>query len=496
MTILAGFSSSRQGSCAAEPGGADIALHRRQDRRRGDRRAAVAAERRPGRGRVPAATSRRRRRSHSSGWSASCPAISTSRSVVHQSTSIPTGLIGTRCRHQRRSRRRRVVVVGAAGPGGVGQCDRPAGPYRGGARGDRSARLPAGARPDTPADRRIRRRSRRRRPHRRGSAELAKQWSVRLRIASFTVRPVTMFGGSIEPSAEDLVVQQWSRRTFDDIAKQLNACSRPHRGSRRRRGDRNRPRLARGRGRRSLGIRRHAAARIGRGRTNGSGIPRLGRLEDPASRPGARDDRAETPNAGIGRTRPLAGRFRAASFSPSGASAFPTIGGSIWSIVCCCGRREIPDSSTRSPTTGSWTRRCTDSSREHSCRTRCPRRSTSTPRGSAPSSTFSARGSRISPVRARRPGQYLEAVEVIAERGIDSTVSLKLSQLGLTVDGAACAANLAMILERAQGARGRCRGRHGAERPGRQDAGRVPGGHRPLSADPPGHSGVPASHPV
>lgn len=46
-------------------------------------------------------------------------------------------------------------------------------------------------------------------------------------------------------------------------------------------------------------------------------------------------------------------------------------------------------------------------------------------------------------------GQYLEAVEVIAERGIDSTVSLKLSQLGLTVDGAACAASLARILERA-----------------------------------------------
>ena len=45
---------------------------------------------------------------------------------------------------------------------------------------------------------------------------------------------------------------------------------------------------------------------------------------------------------------------------------------------------------------------------------------------------------------------YLEAAEVIAERGIDSTVSLKLSQLGLTVDRAACAANLAMILERAK----------------------------------------------
>jgi hypothetical protein len=30
------------------------------------------------------------------------------------------------------------------------------------------------------------------------SAELARQWSVRMRIASFTVRPTTTFGGSIE----------------------------------------------------------------------------------------------------------------------------------------------------------------------------------------------------------------------------------------------------------------------------------------------------------
>ena len=45
------------------------------------------------------------------------------------------------------------------------------------------------------------------------SAELAKQWKVRLRIASFTVRPFTMFGGSIERSAEELVVQQWTRKT-------------------------------------------------------------------------------------------------------------------------------------------------------------------------------------------------------------------------------------------------------------------------------------------
>jgi nucleotide-binding universal stress UspA family protein len=56
------------------------------------------------------------------------------------------------------------------------------------------------------------------------SAELAKQWRVRLRIASFTVRPVTMFGGSIERSAEELVVQQWTRRTMDAAMKQLEGA--------------------------------------------------------------------------------------------------------------------------------------------------------------------------------------------------------------------------------------------------------------------------------
>jgi nucleotide-binding universal stress UspA family protein len=54
------------------------------------------------------------------------------------------------------------------------------------------------------------------------AAELAKQWPVQLRIVSFTVRPLTVFSGSIEPSAEDLVVHQWARRTVDDITKQLN----------------------------------------------------------------------------------------------------------------------------------------------------------------------------------------------------------------------------------------------------------------------------------
>jgi nucleotide-binding universal stress UspA family protein len=54
------------------------------------------------------------------------------------------------------------------------------------------------------------------------SAELAKEWGARLRIASFTVRPFTMFGGSIERSAEELVIQQWARRTTDAVIKQLD----------------------------------------------------------------------------------------------------------------------------------------------------------------------------------------------------------------------------------------------------------------------------------
>lgn len=53
------------------------------------------------------------------------------------------------------------------------------------------------------------------------SAELAERWSARLRIASFTVRPVTMFSGSIEAAAEDLVVEQWARSTQEGIAAQL-----------------------------------------------------------------------------------------------------------------------------------------------------------------------------------------------------------------------------------------------------------------------------------
>ncbi|BBY15306.1 universal stress protein [Mycolicibacterium litorale] len=54
------------------------------------------------------------------------------------------------------------------------------------------------------------------------AVELAVRWSVRLRIASFSVRPVAVFGGSFEPSAESLVVEQWSKRTEEEVTRQLD----------------------------------------------------------------------------------------------------------------------------------------------------------------------------------------------------------------------------------------------------------------------------------
>src|ERR687889_1527564 len=48
--------------------------------------------------------------------------------------------------------------------------------------------------------------------------------------------------------------------------------------------------------------------------------------------------------------------------------------------------------------------------------------------------------------------QYEEAADAIAARGLDSTMSIKLSQLGQTVDRAACRTNLTRILDRAKSA--------------------------------------------
>jgi proline dehydrogenase len=46
--------------------------------------------------------------------------------------------------------------------------------------------------------------------------------------------------------------------------------------------------------------------------------------------------------------------------------------------------------------------------------------------------------------------QYEEATDAIAERGLDASISIKLSQLGQTVDRDACVANLNEILDHAQ----------------------------------------------
>jgi proline dehydrogenase len=48
--------------------------------------------------------------------------------------------------------------------------------------------------------------------------------------------------------------------------------------------------------------------------------------------------------------------------------------------------------------------------------------------------------------------QYEEAVEAISARGLDATISIKLSQLGQTVDRGACVTNLNRILDRAHAA--------------------------------------------
>ena len=45
--------------------------------------------------------------------------------------------------------------------------------------------------------------------------------------------------------------------------------------------------------------------------------------------------------------------------------------------------------------------------------------------------------------------EYLAAISAIAERRIDATVSLKLSQLGLVIDPQVCASNLGTILDKA-----------------------------------------------
>jgi nucleotide-binding universal stress UspA family protein len=220
MTIIAGFSSSRQGT-------APLNLAAQISRWTGDKVVAAAIVERPWPAKddpieheylrhvtSQAAHSLDRVVGH-------LPADLDIPTVVHQSTSIPTGLIELATAHNAST-----VVVGSSSSGLLGRV----------ALGSVTERLVhTAAVPVAIAPRGYPLGSA---PIRRltaayggeadingliaATAELATQWPVQLRIVSFTVRPVTVFSGSIERSAEDLVVEQWSRRTYDDILKQLN----------------------------------------------------------------------------------------------------------------------------------------------------------------------------------------------------------------------------------------------------------------------------------
>jgi nucleotide-binding universal stress UspA family protein len=220
MTILAGFSSSRQGP-------APLNLAAQIARRTGDKIIATAIVERPWPPRNDPVEN------EYSSYVISQAARSLDRvvadladdldvsTVIHQSTSIPTGLIELAANYSAN-----LVVVGSSSSGllgrvGLGSVTERlvhtasvpvAIAPRGYASGSAAVcRVTAAYGGEADVNGLVA-----------AAAELAKKWSVPLRIVSFTVRPVRMFAGSIELSAEELVVQQWSRRTFDDIVKQLN----------------------------------------------------------------------------------------------------------------------------------------------------------------------------------------------------------------------------------------------------------------------------------
>ncbi|WP_066906539.1 universal stress protein [Millisia brevis] len=140
--------------------------------------------------------------------------------VVHQSTSVPKGLIEVTTTHDAS-----LVVVGSSSAGLMGRValgsvtewlvHTAAIPVAIAPRGypqtlDRVTRLTAAYGGDADIEGLV--------P---AIATLGQQWSTALRIASFTVRPVWMSGGALESSAESLVVAQWSRRMQEEAARQL-----------------------------------------------------------------------------------------------------------------------------------------------------------------------------------------------------------------------------------------------------------------------------------
>ncbi len=219
MTIIAGFSSSRQGS-------APLNLAAQLSRTTGEKVIATAIVERA----LPAGVDPVE--DEYQGYVSAQAAASLERVVeatggedvsviVHESTSIPTGLMELVDQHGAE-----LVVVGSSSSGLLGRValgsvtewlvHRAAVPVAIAPRGYPSSPVPIkrltvayGGAADAVG-------------LIQSSAELAKQWSVQLRIASFTVRPPMTFGGSIERSAENLVIQQWTRKTMDAALKQLN----------------------------------------------------------------------------------------------------------------------------------------------------------------------------------------------------------------------------------------------------------------------------------
>ena len=157
MTIIAGFSSSRQGS-------APLNLAAQLARTTGEKIiAAVVVERALPAGVDPIEDEYR-------GYLASRAGASLERVVdqvrgdldisttVHQSSSISHGSDGARRSARRRCRRGRVVVLGSARQDRPGQCDRAAGAHLEGAGGARPARLSVESRSPPAPDGRLRRR--------------------------------------------------------------------------------------------------------------------------------------------------------------------------------------------------------------------------------------------------------------------------------------------------------------------------------------------------
>jgi nucleotide-binding universal stress UspA family protein len=220
MTIIAGFSSSRQGS-------APVNLAMQLARTTGEEIiAAAVVERVLPAGADPIEDEYR-------DYLASLAAASLERVVdqvrgdlkisvvVHQSTSVPNGLMELAGQHAAE-----VVVVGSSSSGLLGRITLGSVTERLVHTAEVPVALAPRGYPSSPV------------PIQRltaayggtadavgliaSGAELAQQWKVRLRIASFTVPPSAMFSGFIDRSAEDLVVAQWTRKTTDAAVKQLD----------------------------------------------------------------------------------------------------------------------------------------------------------------------------------------------------------------------------------------------------------------------------------